>query len=891
MNIRINWTMVKAITRRDLRLYFSNPTGYVFITLFIFLSAAAAFWQERFFLNNLANLNQLNGVFPLLLIFFIPALSMGTWSDERKQGTDELLLTLPATDLEVVFGKYLATLGVFTASLVLSFSHVLVLFWLGSPDLGLMFGNYLGYWLTGASLISVGMPASLLTANATIAFVLGALLCAFFTSISTFGSLLGPAVRDALVHLGVAGYFGDFARGVISFSGLLYFISLTGVMLYLNMLLIGRRHWPAEAEGYSMKLHQAVRVVAIVVGVIALNAILGRLSLRLDVTSEQLHSLSGQTEEIISALPDDRTVFIQAYVSPEVPQQLVQTRENIMGFLEEIDAVGGSKVEVVIYDTEPYTPEARDAREKFGIQPREVPDPASARGGLAPVFMGIAFTAGAEEEVIPFFEPGLSVEYELVRSIGMVANTARKKIGVLVTEAKFFGGFDFQSGSTTPAWPVVDELKKQYEVVRISATSPIEEELDGLLVPMPSTLPQEEMDNLMAYVESGVPTLFLVDPLPVVNLGIAPSEQPGANRNPFQQNQGPPPKDKGNITALMSRLGINWNIAQIVWDGYNPHPDLANLPPEIVFVGRGNRNPTVFNADLSPSRSLEELVMLFPGFLNKASGATDIEYAPLVQSSTTSGVQQYSRMVQRSFFGTQLITQGLPHYPNPVEYTLAAHVRSVPGTDTTTVSTRSLNAIVIADVDFISQQFFEIRRQGIANLNFDNVTFFLNCMDYLVGDESYIELRSRRVKHRTLGAVESQLQEFVAERAEEEQQAEREAQLALSEAQDRLNQKVAAVEQQSDLDQQAKRILQRQIQEVEQRRFDALKVKIEAEKEAKIAAGKERMEAQIRTIQNGIKTFAVLLPPIPVFVMGIMIFIRRRRREAEGAAETRRLRS
>ena len=915
----INTTFVLALVKRDLWKYFTSPTGYVFITLFILLSTAAAFWQDRFFLDNLANLDQLNYMFPYLLLFFIPALTMSVWSEERKQGTDELLFTLPATSLEIVIGKYLATLGIYTASLVLSLSHVLVLGWLGSPDLGLMFSNYVGYWLLGGALIAVGMLASLLTANATIAFIMGAVFCAFFVLIDLMGSF-GAGLDELVAPLGVYRHFDDFARGVMSFSGLLYFLSIAGLMLYLNVLLVEKRHWPREADGRPMWLHHSMRTAGLVLAVIGLNLILGRAGLRVDATAEGLHSLSDETVSLISELSDDRPVFIQAYVSPEVPEQLVQTRANLLGVLGEIESVGGARVQVLIEDTEPFTQAARDAREKFGITPRQVPHLGSARAGFTDVFLGVAFTCGAEEQVTPFLERGLPIEYEITRSVRVVAKTERKKVGILGTEAKLFGGFDFQSMRSNPSWPVVEELRKQYDVVQVSSAAPIRQELDGLFAALPSSLPQPELDNLLEYLRQGNPTLLLVDPLPIVNIGLSPSERSGANVNPFQRQQGPPPKPKGDILTLLARIGVRWDKAGIVWDSYNPHPDLAHLPEEVVFVGEGNDNEQAFNREHPASVALQELVFLFPGHLKREAGS-DLEFQPLVRSGQASAVQNYSRMVQRNFFGVQLARR-LPHRPDDRDYILAAHVRSkdleteqgeseteaevseeeasegaAESTDpdregeTKEDEPERINAIVVADLDFISQQFFSIRAQGPETLNFDNVTFFLNCMDVLMGDESFVALRNKRVRHRTLERVEEQTRSFIEQRVKDEEEAEGVAEKALKQAQARLQEKVDEVQERRDLDAQAKQIMAQNLQEVENRRFEVLKANIEAEKDSKISASKENMESQIRRIQGNIRTYAVLLPPVPVFVLGVLIFVRRQRREEEGARAARRLRS
>ena len=917
MGSRVNFAIVRALAKRDLRLYFSSASGYVFITLFIFLSAAAAFWQDRFFLDNLANLDQLNGVFPFLLLLFIPALTMSVWSEERRLGTDELLFTLPATDLELVLGKYAATLGIYSASLVLSLSHVLVLFFLGSPDLGLMFGNYVGFWLVGAALIPVGMLASLLTVNMTVAFILGAVFCGAVIFVDTVvGSFSADAGRSAAL-LSVFTPFWDFAKGVLTLSGLLAFASVGGFFLYLNTLAASRRHWPREADGLPMWSHHALRAVAIAVALVAANALVGRAPLRLDVTGERLSSVSAETRRLLAELPDDRPVFIQAFLSPTVPEPFVQARSNLIGMLEEIDALSGGKVQVLIEDTEPFTDAAVNAREKFGIRPRAMRDVAAGRAEINEVFLGVAFTAGAAQQVIPFFDRGLPTEYEIMRTIRIVAGTERKRVGVVDTMVKIFGGQNLTSQQQMPRWSVVNELQKQYEVVEVNAEFPIPPDIDALIVALPSSMQTDQMTNVAAYIRQGKPAMILVDPLPAVNPTLAPTEWVG-DGNPLTYPPGQPrPGPRGNVRRWIADMGVDWEPTRIVWDSYNPHPDLSYMPSEVVFLGSGNENPDTFNPEADIAKDLQELVFLYPGFLGPGEDP-DVEFEPLLRTGVVSGHSGYFTLVQQSFFGPQI-------NPNPVRdqddetYVIAARVRTLGAPDEEAASSETpdtddaetpaaaltglsadgdspwptegpLNLVVIADLDFISEQFFQIRETAPANLNFDNVTFFLNAMDSLIEDNSFIALRSRRARHRTLERVEAQTAEFVEQRTLDEQQAETDAEQALTDAQSRLNERVAEVQNRDDIDAQAKQIMARNLEEVENRRLQVLSANIQTEKETQIRASLERMETQIRAIQSRIKTFAILLPPVPVLAFGVLIFVRRQRREREGAAAARRLR-
>ena len=616
------------------------------------------------------------------------------------------------------------------------------------------------------------------------------------------------------------------------------------------------------------------------------------------MTAERLHTLSDETRALIAELPDDRPVFIQAYISPDVPEPFVQTRSNLISILEEIDSLAGPRVDVLIEDTEPFSDASRDARVTFGIVPRGFRDVGSARAEVTQMFLGVAFTRGAEEQVIGFFDRGLPAEYEIMRSIRVVSGTERRRVGVVKTMIDMVGGVNYEQNQFAPQWPVVAELRKQYEVYQIDPDYPIDTaQLDAILVPLPSSLQTDQMQNITAYIRGGKPALLLVDPLPAIDPTLSPTEWVG-DGNPYTYPPGTArPGPRGNVRRWLMELGVDWEPTRVLWDSYNPHPNLANLQSEFVFLGPGNGNAATFNPDSPITADLQELMLPFVGSLRPVDDQS-LEFVPLLRTGMASGANGYFSLVRPSPLGPQL-NPSPPREQNEEDYIVAARVRSTgrdpaaaedaPSEPTPPATAGPIDVIVVADLDFVGDQFFAIREQAPGDLNFDNVTFFLNAIDTLLGDESFIDLRSRRARHRTLERVEAQTAEFIDQRRLDEQQAEREAEEALTQAQARLDERVAELQSRTDIDGQTMQIMVRNLQEVENRRLEVLSANIETEKENKVQASRERMETQIRRIQTTIKTFAILLPPVPVFLVGVAIFVRRQRREREGAAAAHRL--
>ena len=304
----MNTSVLTAVFKRNFFSYFANPTGYVFICVFVFLSAIAAFWPDEFFNANLANLDQLNKFFPFIMLFFVPAITMSIWADETRQGTDELLLTIPATDVDIVLGKYLAALAIYTVSLLISAaSNLAVLSMLGNPDWGLYLCTHVGYWFLGLAMLAVGMVASFLTRNLTVAYILGALFNAPLVLMARVDII--PALNHKFAatvrHWSLGGQCLEFGRGILGLSGMIYFVCIAAIMLYVCMVLIGRRNWARGGNTTVQSGHYLVRGLSLAATAVALVFFVQNHDARSDATSEQLSSLSPYTIELVKSLKTD----------------------------------------------------------------------------------------------------------------------------------------------------------------------------------------------------------------------------------------------------------------------------------------------------------------------------------------------------------------------------------------------------------------------------------------------------------------------------------------------------------------------------------------------------------------------------------------------------------
>jgi len=238
------WSNIKAIVKRELGGYFTSPIAYVFLVIFLLLTGFFTFTVGSFFERGEASLVSFFTWHPWLYLFLVPAVGMRLWSEERRLGTMELLLTMPVTTWEALVGKFLASWLFLALALVLTFPVVITVNYLGSPDNGVIFAGYVGSLLLAGSYLAITCMTSAMTRNQVISFIVAVLICLFlilagYEPVTGLLSRFASArVVDLVAAFSVMTHFDGFQRGVIDLRDVVFFASLMGFALFTTGVII-----------------------------------------------------------------------------------------------------------------------------------------------------------------------------------------------------------------------------------------------------------------------------------------------------------------------------------------------------------------------------------------------------------------------------------------------------------------------------------------------------------------------------------------------------------------------------------------------------------------------------------------------------------------------------
>jgi len=237
---------LRIIFQRELASYFDSPIAYIFLIVYLLLNAG--WYMNSFFLAGAADMRGFFGNLPLFNLFFLPAISMRLWAEDKRTGTMELLMTLPMRSWEIVTGKYLASLAFYALALLGTIVIPIMLVALGDPDMGAIVAGYIGSLLIGAFYLAIGIFVSGLFKDQIAAFVVAMVACFFFFSIGweiTAGQIdgwiggLGSFLQN---YVGLSSHYDGIQRGVIDVHNILYFVTMSVLFLALNAIsLEGRK--------------------------------------------------------------------------------------------------------------------------------------------------------------------------------------------------------------------------------------------------------------------------------------------------------------------------------------------------------------------------------------------------------------------------------------------------------------------------------------------------------------------------------------------------------------------------------------------------------------------------------------------------------------------------
>jgi ABC-type uncharacterized transport system involved in gliding motility auxiliary subunit/ABC-type transport system involved in multi-copper enzyme maturation permease subunit len=676
------WT----VARRELKSLFDLPTGYVLLVAFLAINGFLFFRSA--YLSQVASLRPMLDVLPWIFLFFVPAVTMRSLAEDIRGGQIEVVLAQPLSELELLVGKYLASVLFLWIALALTLPIPLGLALGAAMPWPTVAAQYVGAALLAAGFAGVGTWASSLSRSQITSFILAATLMFLLVLVGLNPLLVGlPAgLATVAARIGVLSHFDSIGRGVIDLRDVIYFGSLAGIFLALAYgALLGRKLAPGGGARRRLGLGVGLLTASLVV----VNLLGGYIGGRLDLSPGQAYTLSPATRRVMGNLDD--IVTIKLFASGELPTEVALLKRDVDDLLRDLRAAGHDRIRVVERDPSSDDAARKDAQ-SLGIEPVQFNVIGQSELQVKQGYLGIALLHGSQTETIPFVSRTDDLEYQLTSSIRNLTRAHKPAIG-------FVSQPSMEQGTSYSA--LQEQLGKSYDVRPLALTDSTQ--LDStvaavVLAGAPDSAPAAQVARLERYVDGGGSILVLAGGMAVA------AQEPLATPRPVAWN---PVLEKFG-------LGIRSDLAyDLVANEAVPLPSAFGRVLQVYpfFIRAESTRRSTINQDLGAA------VMTWASTIDTSKAAKGT-ITPLLLSSPSSGTFTDATSIDpRSDF---------PH--TQLSRRLLAAVATPKG------SPRG-RAVAIGSTDFATDRFV----QGAP----ENLALALNAIDWLAQDQDLIAIRSK----------------------------------------------------------------------------------------------------------------------------------------------------
>ncbi len=690
------------IIKKELKAYFDHPTAYILIVIFLVVNSF--FYFRTAYLANSADLRPMFDFLPWILFFFVTAVTMKLFAEEKQSHTLELVMAQPISLWRIMLGKFLSSLFFISITLGLTLTIPLLLTMGGAFDWGQIIAQYLAAVFLISALAALGLWASVLSKNQVVSFMV-ALLISFFFYVAGMDLVtleLGSFLKKIFGGLSLFTHYNNLARGVIDLRDVVYFLAFIFVFLASAYLFLERNRVNRHKREYRQL---QVGVVLLIIIAVVVNLLGNYIPGRLDLTKGQIFTLSPATKKMVSELDD--LVTIKVFSSENLPTQINLLKRDVDDLMRDLEKSAHGNIKVS-YITLKENDENLGEAQNLGIAPVQFNILKGEQFTLQKGYFGLSIIYTDQHETLPFIDNTANLEYKVV---SLIRKLTAKNLKIVA----FLTGHE-EKNINTELTIFNNELQKQYQTkeINLSEEGSSLAGVDTLIIAGPKTeIANTERQKIKSFLDQGGKAMLLIDAINVMpqNLQAAVNSQSFSD---FLSNYGVKVNNdlvydvEANESVTFGGGIINFILPYPLW-------------PRVAAVGQNTIASEVQSIFLPWSSSLEII------------DAQNKEVMEIFKTSIHSGSQQENfnlRPDQNWSLGAN----------NGRQYLMAVALNWVKSENENTnnsLPNTSSRLIVVGNSNFLIDGVVQ-NQNGSANM-----VFGLNSVDWLTQDDSLISIRSK----------------------------------------------------------------------------------------------------------------------------------------------------